>query len=144
MLSLDWVRVRFRTVLWASARMLPWRIRRRPLNAVLEIAEPFDRKRYAGLPAAYIANAIKRTTRHSWLMRDRKCLRRGLLGYRFLSEAGFRPELRFSVDPYSPSKDRMTAHCWVCLDGKPIVGEELAGATTVLVHADHDTAREGG
>jgi hypothetical protein len=122
--------------------LLPFRIGRRPLAAILEIAAPVDRNRYTGLSAAYIAKAVDQTTRHPWLMRDRKCLRRGLLGYRFLSEAGLRPELRFSVDPHPVGKNGMTAHCWVCLEGTPVISEDLAGATTVLVHADHGLLRE--
>lgn len=136
MQALDWRRARFRMALWASARILPWRVRRLPLNDVLEIARPGDRKRYAGLPASYIARAVERTTRHPWLMRDRRCLRSGLLGYRFLSEAGFRPELHFSVDQHLPARDQLTAHCWVCIDGAPVINEDLPGSTTVLVHSD--------
>jgi hypothetical protein len=140
---LDWRRTRFRMALWASARTLPWRVRRLPLNDVLEIARPSDRKRYAGLPANYIARAVDRTTRHTWLMRDRKCLRRGLLGYRFLSEAGFWPELHFSVDPHPRAQTQLIAHCWVCIDGVPIINQDLPGSTTVLVYSDPGFASVG-
>jgi hypothetical protein len=110
-------------------------VRRRPLNAVLKLAQPGDAHRYSGLSAAYISRAVEQVARHPWLMRDRRCLRTGLLGFRFLSEAGFDPELRFGVDPHSFSADRPLAHCWVCIDGKPIINDILGGMTEILVHS---------
>jgi hypothetical protein len=126
--------MRFRAALWIAARLLPWRVWRQPLNAVLRLAEPGDTRRYAGLSPAYMSRAIKRAARHPWLMRDRRCLRDGILGYRFLSEAGLRPELNFGIDPHSIAADRLVAHCWVSIDGEAVINDKLPGMTTILVH----------
>jgi hypothetical protein len=67
-------------------------------------------------------------------MRDRRCLREGLLGHRFLRLAGFDPELRFGVDPKSLQTPRVSAHCWVCLDGRPVVSDSLPGMVEIYRH----------
>ena len=45
------------------------------------------------------------------------CLERSLLVYRFLTEAGARPDLVMGV---STSAARVTGHTWVELDGRPV------------------------
>lgn len=134
--------MRFRTALWLAARILPWRVRRRPLDAVLSLAEPADTGRYAGLSVAYVARAVRRTTRHPWVMRDRPCLRSGLLGYRFLREAGFHPQLRFGVDPRTITRSHAAAHCWVCVDDTPVINDRLPGMTDIFVHPDNAAERK--
>ena len=47
---------------------------------------------------------------------------------------GFRPELHFGVDPVSMNADRLMAHCWVCLDGKPVLSDRQPGMATIYVH----------
>jgi hypothetical protein len=140
--ALEWTPVRFRGALWVAARLLPWRVWRQPLNAVLKLAEPGDTRRYVGLSPAFIARAIRRATRHPWLMRDRRCLRDGILGYRFLSEAGLHPELHFAIDPRSMNADRLVAHCWVCLDGEPVINDRRADMTVILVHSANASRRQ--
>ena len=135
MLGPIWQRTCLWADLWFSSRMMPWRVRRRPLRSVLRLAEPSTTSRYAGFSAAYISRAVERVTRHPWLMRDRRCLRRGLLGFRFLSEAGFDPELHFGVDSTSIASDPLVAHCWVSIDGAPVISDRLQGMATVLVHS---------
>ncbi len=134
MIAAQWTRARLRLALWIAARMMPLRVRGLPLKAVLDLAEPCDRHRYRGLTATYIATAVARATRHPWLMRNRRCLRRGLLGFRFLSEAGVEPELYFGLDPAALAAGHTVAHCWVCVDGKPVVNERPQEMMTVLVH----------
>jgi len=51
-------------------------------------------------------------------MKRRRCLRQGLLTYRFLMLAGIDAVVRFSVYPDRPGDPRMHAHCWVTVDGK--------------------------
>jgi hypothetical protein len=87
---------------------------------------------YAGLSAAYVAGRVTRVARRPWVMRDRRCLREGLLAFRFLSLAGHRPELRFGVDPASVSGPLLKAHCWVCLEGRPIVSDSFPGMVEIL------------
>jgi len=133
--TLPWLRFRFRTSLWLAARLLPWLVAKRPLDRILLLARPRNRA-FVGLSADYIARQVLRTTRHPWLMRDRRCLRQGLLGQRFLAEAGFIPELHFGIDPCSLNTARVSAHCWVCLDGIPVLNDRLPGMLTILTHCD--------
>jgi len=98
------------------------------------MASPEGDVDYAGLPVEYISRRVRKAVRHPWLMRDRRCLREGLLGFEFLRRSGYSPELHFAVDPASVTSDRISAHCWVCLDGKPVVGDRQGDQVTIFVH----------
>src|SRR5882757_4718253 len=91
-------RIRFRIALWWRARILPWQVRQQPLEAVVALANATPVARYRGLPIAYIVKRVRRTARRPWLMRDRRCLREGLLAFRFMAAAGYAPELYFGID----------------------------------------------
>ncbi|RUY95702.1 lasso peptide biosynthesis B2 protein, partial [Mesorhizobium sp. M7A.F.Ca.CA.003.01.2.1] len=93
------LRALFRCHLWASARLMPVLVTNRSFEEVLRWAPLASSTPYRGLPSAYIVESVNRTVRHPWLMRDRRCLREGLLGHRFLRLAGFDPDLRFGVEP---------------------------------------------
>lgn len=128
------LRALFRAHLWASARLMPVLIGRHDFETVLKWAPLSAPTPYLGLPSAYIVASVNRTVRHPWLMRDRRCLREGLLAHRFLRLAGFDPDLRFGVDPKSMHAPRMSAHCWVCLDGRPVVSDSLPGMVEIYRH----------
>ncbi|MER8428828.1 lasso peptide biosynthesis B2 protein [Mesorhizobium caraganae] len=128
------LRTLFRVHLWTSARLMPVLIGRRSFELVLKWAPLSAPTPYRGLSSAYIVAAVNRTVRHPWLMRDRRCLREGLLAHRFLRFAGFDPDLRFGVDPKSMQAPRMSAHCWVCLDGQPVVSDSLPGMVQIYRH----------
>ena len=82
------LRALFRVHLWLSARLMPALIGRRDFETVLKWA-PLDAPTpYRGLPSAYVVTRVNHTVRHPWLMRERRCLREGLLGFRFLRMAG--------------------------------------------------------
>lgn len=128
------LRALFRVHLWASARLMPILVGCRSFESVLKLAPLSAPTPYRGLSSAYIVAAVNRTVRHPWLMRDRRCLREGLLAHRFLRFAGFDPDLRFGVDPKSMQAPRMSAHCWVCLDGRPVVSDSLPGMVQIYRH----------
>ena len=128
-----WTRLRFRVSLWLAARLLPSRVAHKPLQKVLELAEPTS-LRFAGLHHDYITARVLRATHRPWLMRDRRCLRQGLLGCRFLAEAGYAPELHFGIDGDSIGTHRLAAHCWVCIQGKPVLNDRIKDMPTILVH----------
>jgi hypothetical protein len=128
------LRALFRCHLWASARLLPVMIAHRGFEDVLKWAPLASPAPYRGLSATYVVARVRRTVRRPWLMRDRRCLREGLLGHRFLRLAGFDPELRFGVDPKSLQAQHLSAHCWVCLDGRPVVSDSLPGMVEIYRH----------
>jgi hypothetical protein len=125
--------------LWLSARLLPLTIHGRSFEGVLRHTDIASTTLYDGLPVDYIARRVRRVVRRPWLMRDRRCLREGILGMRFLRQAGFKPELLFGVDPSSMGNDRLKAHCWVTLDGQPVVSDKLPGMVTIYRHAPDAT-----
>jgi hypothetical protein len=84
---------------------------------LLERTRPPDRTPYVGLAAEEMVKRVKLACRKPWLMRDRRCLREGLLAFRFLSMAGYRPILRFAVERTSIAQGSLSAHCWIELGG---------------------------
>jgi hypothetical protein len=134
-------RLRFRIALWCQARLLPIRTwRSRPLKAVLALANPAPGESYEGLTIDYVVRHVVRTTRRPFLMRDRRCLRQGLLAYRFLNAAGGRPELHFGVDRGSLHGPMLRAHCWVVEQGQVVLNPPQPNLLTVLVHSAERTA----
>lgn len=126
------LRALFNCHLWVSARLLPFFVGRQNMKAVRRYASPVGARPYAGLPASYIARRAVATARRPWLMRDRRCLREGLLGFRFLSLAGFEPELRFGIDTASAKAPHLAAHCWVCIDDRIVVSDRPPNMVEVL------------
>lgn len=136
--------IRFRFDLWLAARSLPWRVAGKSFEQILGLASPQGGTDYAGLPVDYISRRVRRSVRRPWLMRDRRCLREGLLGFEFLSRSGYSPELHFAVDSNSLSSERISAHCWVCLDGKPVVGDRQGDQVTIFIHRIRPPLPSGG
>jgi hypothetical protein len=128
------LRALFRCHLWASARLMPLLVGDRNFETVLKWAPLSSSMPYRGLSSSYVIATVNRTVRHPWLMRDRRCLREGLLAHRFLRLAGFDPDLRFGVDPKSMQARHLAAHCWVCLDGRPVVSDSLPGMVEIYRH----------
>jgi Transglutaminase-like superfamily len=125
--------LKFKTALWLWARWVPVLAWRRDLQSLIDATAPPQRVSYSHQSASYIAKRVRRATRRPFLMRDRPCLREGLLAYRFLWLAGFRPELHFGVDPGSVASDRLRAHCWVVLDGSIVLNAPEHGMVEILV-----------
>lgn len=128
-------KLRFRVALWIWARLLPVLAWKRSLPSLLKIVMPRKSIPYQGLPAGYIARRVKKATRRPWLMRDRPCLREGLLALRFLRLAGFEPALHFAVDRASVKSDVLSAHCWVVLDKETLINPPSQSMVEVLVYA---------
>ncbi len=123
---------RFRCHLWLAARWLTVSAKRRPIEALLQAATPAPGfEPYRGLSAERIVEAVRRTLAHPWRMRGRRCLREGLLAFRFLRLAGHPAVLHFAVASPSPT-DRMRAHCWVTLQGRLIHESPRAGMVPLL------------
>jgi hypothetical protein len=128
-------RARFRIALWCEAKSMPFRVRsNRPLSWVLRFASGSGRARYQGLQAEYVLKHILGATRRPYLMRDRRCLRQGLLAYRFLRAAGHDVELHFGVDQTRLQRVDMRAHCWIVQNGRAILNEPPEHIVPVLVH----------
>jgi hypothetical protein len=131
--------LKFKTALWLWARWVPMLAWRRELQSLIDATAPPQRVSFTHLPAAYIAKCVRRATRRPFVMRDRPCLREGLLAHRFLWLAGFHPELHFGVDPGSVTSDRLRGHCWVVLEGSIVLNPpERAMAEILVVRGGHD------
>ena len=126
------IRLRFRVSLWIRARLLPLLVGRRPFQHVLGLAVYRGPPIFRGLNAAYICQRVQGTAKLPVLMRRRRCLREGLLGHYFLQAAGFQPQLRFGVDRASLSRRKVKAHCWVCLDARPVLNDRTEGLVEVF------------
>jgi hypothetical protein len=127
-------RIRFRIALWCHARLLPFRIfRGRSLAKVLSLASPPRRLCYPGLSIDYILGHVVKTTHHPILMRDRRCLRQGILAFRFTAAAGHNPELHFGVDQGSVANS-LKAHCWLVCRGAPILNPPQSTMVPIFVH----------
>ena len=119
--------------IWWQARLLPLVVRGRDLQAVLRYADVAPDPAHAGIPAGTIAAMVLEATRKPWLMRKRRCLRQGLLGMRFMRLAGHRPELHFAIDRQSLSAPAVSAHCWVEIDGSPVLNDIHEGMVPIHV-----------
>jgi hypothetical protein len=127
-------RLRFRLALWCHARLLPLRVRRRPLCDVLALAPLEAGTTYRGLPLPYILKHVRRTVRKPLFMRDRRCLREGLLAFRFMAAAGYEPELHFGIDRKSVADASVKAHCWVVHGGEAVLNSPDDNMVRILVH----------
>lgn len=132
-------RLSFRLELWLRARLMPFQLAQNSsLTAMLDLAKPPNGpQRFVGLPASGIVRAVRRTLRRPWMLRRQPCLREGLLTYRFLTEAGFQPQLHFGVDPGIVSSSKAIAHCWVTLDQKTVIGESPIPFVEVFSYPEH-------
>jgi hypothetical protein len=127
-------RLRFRTMLWCHARSMPFRVTAdRPLAWVLSFADRTPRAKYAGLSPEYILKHVVRATRRPYLMRERRCLRQGLLAFQFMQAAGYDVELHFGV--VRADLQNMRAHCWLVHDGRVVLNPPDANTRTILVHS---------
>ena len=95
--------------------LIPIIARRPDLSKLLSRTGPGRRQVYRGLAAETIWRCCHRILKRPVLMKDRPCLREGLLVYRFLVMSGYEPTLHFGVDKASLDSDRVRAHCWIKL-----------------------------
>jgi hypothetical protein len=109
--TLKLVRLRFAVRIWAL--WVPIIARGTDFAPLLARAAPSYGVPYAGLSIDIIAKRVRRAIRRPWLMRNRRCLREGLLLNRFLVMAGYSPVLHFGVDRTSLGGRSVKAHCWV-------------------------------
>jgi hypothetical protein len=131
--------IRFRLELFTWARLLPILAYRRDLKSLMAKADPSARRRYVGMSSADVIKRVRRAVRRPWFMRNRQCLREGVLAYRFLTLAGFDPEIHFGVDRTSIAKERLSAHCWIALNDNIILNPPTPSMIEVLVLRTNDT-----
>lgn len=86
---------------------------------------------YRGLSEADILAAVRRCLRHPLRMRNRPCLREGLLSLHLLRLAGYPVELHFGV--YTSPRSREQAHCWVTFNGRNLTSPPEGPYVTILV-----------
>ena len=102
--------------------MLPVDAKRCTIEQLLAKARPrAGYEPYRGIDAEEILAAVRATTARPWRMRGRRCLREGLLGFRFLRLAGYTPVLHFGIEPGSVLADHLRAQCWITLAGSCVL-----------------------
>lgn len=129
---MDFTKQRFQLDLWVSARALPIRIYGRPLSEILDMFR-YPAKPYRGLSIDYILSSTHRVLRRPFFMRDRRCLREGLLAFRFLEAAGFSPELHFGIDHRPLAGSDVRAHCWVVCGSRMVLNPPTGDMKEILV-----------
>ncbi len=112
---------------------MPFRVTsRRPLAWVLSFADRAPSAAYAGLSAEYILKHVAQVTRRPYFMRERRCLRQGVLAFRFMKAAGHEVELHFGIDRIHLPDIR--AHCWIVHNGRVVLNPPDADTQPIFVH----------
>lgn len=118
--------------IWLDARKLPYQITADHLGDTLAWADvPADPK-WHDVDSEFIVRRVRRSVKHPILMRRRRCMRGGLLGFKYLRKAGFVPVLKFAIVEASLNASTPDAHCWVCLNDKPVISDREAGMTELM------------
>lgn len=129
-------KARFHFEVWVAARTLPFAIYRRSLAEILQWLQLSRSSSYRGLSIPYIVECVRRSVRRPLVMRDRRCLREGLLAYRLLQAAGYAPNLHFGIDRSTLSGATLMAHCWVVCDGEVVLNSPGADIIQILIWPD--------
>jgi len=101
---------------------------------MLAAYEPAPDQRLPAFSLAYVDRSVRWAVRSPILMRDRRCLRSGLLGYDTLLRCGYEPRLHFSVDASSVHSARIAAHCWVTVGGVAVINTPIEGHVQLFDH----------
>lgn len=127
-------RMRFRIALWCEAKLLPFQVPpSRPLSWIGSFANRSSGLGYPGLQPDYIVKHVLKVTRRPYIMRDRRCLRQGLLAYRFLRAAGYEIELHFGIDQAHRQGQDPRAHCWIVHDGRVLLNPPPTDMPVIFV-----------
>jgi hypothetical protein len=120
---------------WLWARLLPFLCAKSKSFAdILKVSDVGSSRRYRGMPVAEIVSRVKLAARHPWLMRDRRCLREGILAYRFLTLANVPAKIHFGVDRNSIGAPKLDAHCWVTVGDEVVLNPPSPSMVTVFIH----------
>ena len=115
-------RIALHVHVWWTARSLPFTVKRCSLDRLLAGTTPLPgRMPYRGVSAHEIIDAVRESTKRPWRMGGRRCLREGLLAFRFLRLAGHPAVLHFAIEPDSVAADSPSAHCWVTVAGVCVI-----------------------
>lgn len=127
--------LRLRVALWAWARALPLFARGSRMDRLLAVATPAAGDTpYSGITADSIVAAVKRVTARPWRMRGTRCLREGVLAFRFLRLAGHDAVIAFGVERDSIANGAIRAHCWVTIEGRCVINPPYPGIIPIMTH----------
>jgi hypothetical protein len=127
--------LRFRLALWGWARALPFFARGSRLDRLLAVSmPPPGAVPYPGLTVETVVAAVKRATARPRRMRGTRCLREGILAFRFLRLAGHPAVIAFGVERDSVGTTGLKAHCWVTVDGRCVINPPYPGIVPVMTH----------
>lgn len=119
--------------IWFATITVPFWLYKKDFASTLKYFDVKSDQRFDNIDQALICNCIVITTRKPWLMRDRRCLRQGLLAMRFLKKASFEPTIHFGVDINTMSSPSLSAHCWVEIKNTPVMNDILE--EMIIVHS---------
>jgi hypothetical protein len=93
-----------------------------PLTRLARLVTPPARIQwYRRLDVEIILAVVQAVLRNPRYMKRRACIRFGLTLYHFLRLSGREAVVHFSVAAPSVNPNRLHAHCWVSLNGEPVV-----------------------
>lgn len=98
--------------------LLRWRLERLAAWLVAPAPPPLRQGIGTAEAAEAMARRIDFWLRAAWPLVRRGCLTRGLTRFYFLRRAGFPVALRFGLGEID---GRLEGHCWVVLDGEPLL-----------------------
>jgi len=119
--------------IWLATITLPFWLYKKDFAATLKYFDVNSDDKFKNIDQTLIYNCIGLTTKKPWLMRDRRCLRQGLLAMRFLKKASFEPTIHFGVDMNTMSSPSLSAHCWVEINNIPVMNDILEDM--IIVHS---------
>ena len=124
----------FRWSVWLNAKALPFFVPKGlAFHRVVSLLARSPEGGFGALPVQAVVDTVIWATKHPWLMRDRRCLRQGILAFRYLKATGHEPVIHFGIEPVSLKDEKVRAHCWVTVNGTPVMSDRLPGMKTIFM-----------
>lgn len=95
---------------------------------------------YAGIGSQRIVEIVMRRLKRPWMMRRRRCLRKGFTLFHFLRLAAVPAVLKVAVLGPIPVGKRAMGHCWVVVGGEEIEPPVQPSAVLLECRFEPDTA----
>lgn len=125
------IEAKFLFDLWVHARLLCFRVPKRShFSTVISLLGRVQITPPAHMNPDQIAAIVLNVTRRPWMMRDRRCLRQGILAYWCFKAGGYEPRIHFAIDLGSLQTEKTKAHCWITIEGRSVMNDSLPDMQT--------------